>query len=151
ASAIHDINIAGYDPNVPLDDNAGVGGIDIANALQVIDNGLSSHYTFTAEDLSYDKYFYVNQGQKVRAVIRWDSKAYNTDDPPVHWDDRLEANLNLIAHDPNGNYITGSFSYDNNYEILAFTANTTGNYRVRIEELRFDGSEEYVGLAICKY
>ena len=63
ASAIHDIEDGKSeqdDPNINpyanpfLHDKDGVGAIDIASAMQIIDNGLNSHYLFSAEDLPYE-------------------------------------------------------------------------------------------------
>jgi hypothetical protein len=104
ASAIHDIV---DDPNAYnpfLHDKDGVGAIDIASAKNVIDNGLNSHYIFTANDFPFDKYFSVTQGEKVRAVIRWFSKGYSYDY------DVLKADLDLVAYDPDGNVIMSSAS-----------------------------------------
>jgi subtilisin family serine protease len=158
ASAINDVangRSQEDDPNSFLHTKDGVGGIDIASAMQVIDDGLNSHHIFTdPNDFPYNEYFSVTQGEKVRAVIRWDSQTY-IDDPNNYPNsnsiDVLEADLNLAIYDPNGNYVTVSDSSDNNYEIVGFTANTTGTYRAAISKYRFDGSEEHVGLAICKY
>jgi subtilisin family serine protease len=146
ASAIHDIV---DDPNAYnpfLHDKDGVGAIDIASAKNIIDNGLNSHHTFTYNDFPFNKYFSVTQGEKVRAVIRWFSHGDSSDDI-------LTSDLDLVAYDPDGNEIMRSASHGNNYEIVGFTANTTGNYRITIPQptKRFLDENEHVGLAICKY
>ncbi|MEW5804246.1 MAG: S8 family serine peptidase [bacterium] len=162
ASAIHNIQDGKSeedDPNINpnanpfLHDKDGVGAIDIASAMKVIDDGLNSHHTFTAAQVfPYDIAFNANQDDKIRAVIRWDSKS-NPEDPnnPYLIRDSLETDFDLQALDPNGQCIMSSASYDNNYEIVGFPATTLGNYKIRITCNRFDGSEEYVGIAICKY
>jgi len=57
------------------------------------------------------------------------------------------ADLDLVVFNPSGGFVTNSNSWDNNYEIVEFTASTTGNYNIRLDKSRFDGSSERVGFA----
>lgn len=61
--------------------------------------------------------------------------------------DTLAADIDLVIYDPNGNYVGGSFSWDNNYEVVEFTAPVSGDYRAWINDYRFDESYEYLGVA----
>ena len=110
--------------------------------------------------MPYDKYFSVTQGKKVSVVIRWSSQLAYDRNPDRVYSDWLGADLDLLAYGPNDpNAIRGSYSWDNNYEILGFTAPTTGTYKISIIRGKSECSDdygepncedEYVGLAICK-
>ena len=63
----------------------------------------------------------------------------------------LNADLDLVVYNPSGNFVTSSNSWDNNYEIVEFTAATTGNYNIRLNKSRFAGTSERVGFAYTIY
>ena len=137
ASADH--NIEG---SSRLSDKDGAGGIDISNAYNIALNQRMLGNVLSASSFPRDYPF--TAGQKVRVVITWDSHPDNNH-PPTS--DPLQSDLDLYVYDPSGNLVTASTSFDNNYEIVEFTAPATGNYKARATASRFDGTNEYVGFA----
>jgi len=141
ASAVH--NIEG---NSRLSEKDGAGGIDLEKAF-----GVANNNQFQSNSVIYSSFplnYYVNAlaGQKVRAVISWNSQPDNNH-PPLY--DDLKTDLDLVVFGPTNNFVTTSNSYDNNYEIVEFTAPTTGQYRLQNTRIRFDGSSDRVGFAYC--
>ncbi len=130
ASAVH--NIEG---DSRLSDKDGAGGIDISTAYEtrtaasnVSASSYPQHFTFSA-----------TAGQKIRAVITWDSHPDNNS-PPVS--DELQSDLNLVVYSPSGAVVgTPSDSFDNSYEIVEFTASETGTYDAQVQARTYSGSE----------
>ncbi len=139
ASAVH--NIEG---SSRLSEYDGAGGIDISNAYNIALNQRMLGNVLYASSFPRDYPFTATAGQKVRVVITWDSHPDNNH-PPTS--DPLQSDLDLYIYDPSGNLVTSSISFDANYEIVEFTAASTGNYRARATASRFDGTNEYVGFA----
>lgn len=126
-----------------LSDYDGAGGIDILKAYET--GAKASGWTASASDFPKDFPFFATQGQKVRVVITWDS--HPDHNRPTTRDD-LQTDLDLNILDPSGRIMSPrSNSWDNNYEIIEFTAPTTGAYNARVLKFRFDGTTEYVGFA----
>jgi hypothetical protein len=136
-----DLNIEG---SSRLSDKDGAGGIDISNAYNIALNQRMLGNVLSASSFPRDYPFTATAGQKVRVVITWDSHPDNNH-PPTS--DPLQSDLDLYVYDPSGNLVTASTSFDNNYEIVEFTAPATGNYKARATASRFDGTTEYVGFA----
>jgi len=133
-----------------LSERDGAGGIDLHVADEVLENNwhTSLYLTPTSFDANdnYDLTMPVQAGERVRAVIAWNSNPaadYSTDP--------LDADLDLYILDPDGALLLGdgeySESFDNSFEIVAFDAAKTGNYTLRINKHRFDGTTEDVGVA----
>ena len=80
-------------------------------------------------------------GQKVKVVVSWNSHSTSSTSP-----DRLMADLDLRVVQPGGSTL-GSFTLDNNYEWVEFTAARTGTARIEIRQSRFEASSERYGLA----
>ncbi len=139
ASAVH--NIEG---NSMLSEYDGAGGIDISNAYYTANNNRMSGNTLYASSFPKDYTFSASAGQTVRVAIAWDSHPDNNH-PPAS--DPLQSDLDLYILDPNGNTVGFSTSYDNSYEIVEFTATTTGTFKARVRAYRFDGTYEYLGFA----
>ena len=136
ANALH--NIEGASRLSPVD---GAGGVDMRSAFHSDDIGNWDYGDFNSSAFPIHRYFYAFAGEAVRVVIAWDSNPsgdYSTDP--------MQADLDLSIYNPSAGYVTGSSSYDNNYEIVEFTASSTGTYELRITDFRFDGSSEYVGM-----
>lgn len=137
ATALH--NIEG---NSRLSDRDGAGGVDMRAAFRVVDEGWWDWRSVNSSSFPYNYTVYAYAGEMVRAAIAWDSNPaadYSTDP--------LEANLDMRVYAPSGGYVAGSFSHYYSYEIVEFTAPETGNYELRIDAPRFDGTTEYVGAA----
>ncbi|MCZ7385665.1 MAG: DUF2341 domain-containing protein [Candidatus Methanoperedens sp.] len=140
ASANH--NIEG---DSTLSEYDGAGGIDISRAYEIAYNDNMSGDVLFASDFPKNYTFTVTSvNQKIRVAIAWDSHP-DSNHPPTS--DTLESDLDLYILDPNGNIVASSTSYDNSYEIVEFTPQTTGTFKARVSANRFDGAYEYVGFA----
>ena len=84
-------------------------------------------------------------GQKVKVAVSWNSHSSGSTST-----DRLMADLDLRVIGPDGS-VAGSYSYDNNYEWVEFTAASTGTARIEVRSVRFEASAERVGLAWTKW
>lgn len=144
ASAV--VNLEG---STRLSDKDGAGGIECDSASNVAGGvgGAESHGSYTTSSFPRTYTFAANAGQSVRVAIAWDSNT-NTVLPPTT--DVLNADFDLTVKAPSGAYVTGSFSWDNSYEIVEFVAPATGTYTVNVNAYRFDGSSEYLGYAYWK-
>ena len=87
-------------------------------------------------------------GQKVKVVLTWNSRTSGSTISTRT--DRLAADLDLRIVQPNGSVI-GSYTFDNNYEWIEFTAASTGTARIEIRQTRFDAASERYGLAWAKW
>jgi hypothetical protein len=141
SSAVH--NIHGVSR---LSEKDGAGGVDVNKAFGIANNNQFQSNTVTYGDLPLNYYVNAQAGQKVRAAISWNSLP---DDNHFPINDVLNADLDLVVFGPTDNFVTNSNSYDNNYEIVEFTAPTTGQYRIQNTMIRFDGTTERVGFAYC--
>ncbi len=139
ASAVH--NIEGSNR---LSEYDGAGAIDCSKADDTARYGYRDADVLYKDDFPKYYTFSASAGQRVRVVISWDSHPDNNHPPST---DPLESDLDLVIYDPNGNYVTSSTSWDNNYEIVEFTAQTSGTYKAKVTAYRFDGSYEYLGFA----
>lgn len=83
-------------------------------------------------------------GQRIRVSLAWSSHTSGTSN--IGKSDVLRADLDLVVRQPNGT-TTGSYSFDNSYEVVDVTAASTGTLRVSVRQDRFDSSSEPFGLA----
>lgn len=143
ATAVHDSYAGPWRYN--YDDQEGLGTIVASQAYKTVNNFWYDGISVTASDFPKSIYFDVNAGEKVRFVITWDSHTNRHGGDTNK--DTLAADMDLHIFDPNGNYISGSYSWDNNYEVVEFTALTSGNYEAYITDYRFDDSYEWLGAA----
>lgn len=81
-------------------------------------------------------------GQRIKVAVSWNSHPSGTSD-------RLLSDLDLRVIQPNGTAV-GSFTFDNNYEWVEFTAAASGTARIEIRQSRFEGTSERYGLAWAK-
>jgi serine protease AprX len=128
-----------------LSEKDGAGGV---NALTSYTSTINNRYrwfdvvpsSFDANrDLTIDM-GWVNAGQRVKIALVWDSTP--TSD---YLTDPLKADLDLYVFGPN--QFQGSASFDNSYEVVDFTATASGNFQIKVKNFRFDGFNEYVGVA----
>lgn len=133
-----------------LSEQDGAGGIECAYAHDILraTGGGEQHMPVGAGNLPMDFTFSTAAGRTVRAVIAWDSTTaapVSSTTPPAS-DPVLNADIDLQIF-YNGTLVTGSYSYDNSYEIVEFTAPYTGTYTARVYATRFDGPSEYLAFA----
>lgn len=87
-------------------------------------------------------------GQKVKVVLTWNSRTSGTSISTRT--DRLTADLDLRIVQPDGS-VVGSYTFDNNYEWVEFTASRTGTARIELRQARFQSTSERYGLAWAKW
>ena len=87
-------------------------------------------------------------GQKMKVVLTWNSRTSGT--TISNRTDRLTADLDLRIVQPGGS-VLGSYTFDNNYEWVEFTASRTGTARIELRQSRFDSTSERYGLAWAKW
>lgn len=119
----------------------GLGGIDFKSAQwsgywSWWQGGNGSWNYFDNLDNSSDGYVtrkvYISSSwNKVRVALAWMNRGtytYNNrnDAHPIGMD------LDLRVYDPNGNYVGGSFSWDNPFEKVNFTPNMSGYYTFKV-------------------
>ncbi|MCC5638782.1 S8 family serine peptidase [Nostoc sp. CHAB 5844] len=130
-----------------LSDRDGVGGIMLAAADTVVANG-QSDFLFNDGNISnfpISKSFTATNGQKVRVVITWTHKM-----PLGKSEDEPTTDLDLNVYCGN-TFIGSSESYDNNFEIVEFTAGScSGGYTALIHNLRPSIGYEAIGFAVSK-
>lgn len=122
-------------------DQLGVGGIDFKSAhfhgKWAYWSGSNSDFAkFDAADGTTDgnierKIAITGKWKKVRVAIAWMNRGSYT---YAHAGEShaIGMDLDLKVYDPNGQYVGGSTSYDNPYEVLNFTPAMEGTYTVRI-------------------
>jgi hypothetical protein len=85
-------------------------------------------------------------GQTARVAIAWSANANR-----FYTSTLLNADLDLAvfagASATTGTSFGYSVSYNNNFEIVEFVPPTTGTYTIRINDFRFNGASERVGLS----
>jgi hypothetical protein len=119
----------------------GLGGIDFASAQWSghwfwWSGGTSAFNTFDGQDGAADNHivkqvYIANTWERVRVVLNWLTRGSYTYD---HRNDAhpIGLDLDLKVYDPNGNYLGGSFSWDNSFEDVDFTPTVSGYYTFKI-------------------
>ena len=127
-------------------DHEGVGTASARWSNRVLDKGSYGGWMLgtMTEGQVVTRDIRVVKGQRVRAALAWSSHTSGTSN--FGKTDVLRADLDLVIRQPNGT-TTGSFSFDNSYEVVDVTASSTGTMRISVEHDRFDASQEPFGLA----
>jgi hypothetical protein len=141
-------------------EKVGLGGIDYYSAYYGghdfwMQGGNSSYASYDASDIqpnngTIDFYVYLTSGMsQVRAVLSWLNRgsftySHRYDAHPIGMD------LDLAIYDPNGNYVTGSASWDNPYEVVNFEPSMTGYYVFKIRRYanRDTSSKFYAAMSV---
>jgi hypothetical protein len=89
--------------------------------------------------------FRAAKARKVRMVTTWAHKS-----PLGDTLTRPTTDLDLRVFAPGGALVGSSLSFDNNYEVVEFTAPATGIYRARIDNTRASLGQEYIGYAVSR-
>jgi Subtilase family len=127
-------------------DHEGVGSASALWSNRVLSQGAYGGWTMGAilENQPVTRNIPVVRGQKVRVALAWSSHTAGTSNTGKA--DSLRADLDLVVRQPNGTVI-GSYSWDNSYEVIDFTATSTGTVRITVNHDRFDTTQEPFGLA----
>jgi len=128
-----------------LSEKDGAGGVNaFTSYTSVVNNRYTWRYvvpsSFDASGNITIDTGWVNAGQRVKVALVWDSTP--TSD---YLTDPLKADLDLYVYGPTQSFY--SVSWDNSYEIVDFTAAASGNFQIKVHKYRFDGVNEYVGVA----
>jgi subtilisin family serine protease len=143
ASARHNIEGSSV-----LSDRDGAGGILLAAAdkvAQLDDSKFIVVNNGTAKgEFPVTTTFLASAGQKVRVAIAWSHKmplGETQTQPTTDLDLKIKLGDTVVAK---------SVSLDNSYEIVEFTATTTGAYTAEISNYRASAGSEYIGFAVSK-
>ena len=147
ASARH--NIEG---DARLSDKDGAGGVMLAAAHRVLLDDTSWYCPATdcpttggSAGFPITRSFTAGAGNRVRVALAWAHKM-----PRGQALDRPTTDLDLVVTGSNGVTFVNSDSFDNNYEIVDFTAPTPGTYFVGVKNLRPSDGVEHVGIAVSR-
>jgi hypothetical protein len=130
---------------VALSEYDGAGGV---NAMSSYTSAINNRYRWRSvvagdfdanRDITIDM-GWVNAGQRVKVALVWDSNP--TSD---YLNDPLNADLDLYVYGPT--QYQYSVSWDNSYEVVDFTAASSGNFVIKVKNFRFDGFNEYLSVA----
>jgi hypothetical protein len=126
----------------------GAGGVNAQRATRVAAGNTGNwggrSYTCSAATNTDVATFTLSRDRRTRAVIAWNTN-------PTSWNfsygSRPSADLDMQIIGPNGAVVTGSYSWDNTYEIVDFVAPATGTYRIRVNKFRCNHSPKWLGWA----
>jgi putative cell wall-binding protein len=126
-------------------EGAGLASALWSNRILVAGDGQYGGYQIGATTASevVEQKIAVQAGQKVRVVVSWNSQVNGTSDS-------LLTDFDLQVVQPNG-ATSGSYSLDNNYEVVEFTAAGSGTATIRLPHNRFDTGSQRFGLAWTKW
>jgi hypothetical protein len=137
ATAIH--NVVG---NPRMDDKEGVGTVDASAAYQCVNEG---NYALRWRPFAdpFDIEFYALKGETVRFVINW--LAHTDYDGSGYYGLCSDFDLSILA--PGGSTCASSTSRVDPWEIVQFTAPSSGTYKAHVTAYRFDSDQEWVAAA----
>jgi len=164
ASAMH--NVEG---DSRLSDEDGAGSIDATRAYTIAHHhrsdgttcwgwscwwGVNTTSTYPSVGDWLRQSFFATQGDLIRVAIAWWSEADSPPDYPTLGDDALTSNFNLYVWDPDDDLLPSGYSasWDNNYEIVQFSAPKTGLYEIGAYKA-LNGtteSDNQVGVAVLR-
>ncbi|MDR4499002.1 MAG: S8 family serine peptidase [Candidatus Scalindua sp.] len=140
-------------------DKVGTGGINFYRTYYNSNffwwTGSNSDFSyFDARDInpfngSIDVLVQLTAYRNTRIVLSWLNRgsytySHRSDAHPIGMD------MDFKVYDPSGQYVGGSFSYDNPYEFLSFTPTVSGTYKISIRRYsnRDNNSKLRMGLAV---
>ena len=135
-------------------DKFGAGVVNADEAYYVNNNYRFTMSTFAANsaDGSQKTYtFSANKDERVRVSLSWlKYVVMNHNTPHASSSPSFEAslaNLDLYVYDPSGTPVASSTTAHNNTEIVDFTANKTGTYKIIVKQTEHSDRAVYFGLA----
>ena len=137
----------------------GAGGLDAYAAYRVAGRGKGAGYQYgTLSSASFDasglytaQSVYVPAGTKVRACLSFDSQVSKHElffGTLTWFDSVLASDLDFRAYSPTGAFLADSSSSLQPFEMLEFTAPTSGYYSFKIHKYSFGPGTEYFGTAV---
>ena len=133
-----------------LSDRDGAGGIHQRAAARMGNRNGIRAITVNSGSFSNNGYrtynIQCNAGDRTRLAIAWSARANSAYTSTV-----LDADLDITilqgSNQTSGTSFGSSSSVANNFEIVEFTPTVGGTYTIRINDWRFNGSSERVGIA----
>lgn len=133
-----------------LSDEDGAGGLHGLALYRLAADGRADYRNVTTSSFNNNGYFtydiYLQGGDRTRVAIAWSTLANST-----YTTTTLEADLDLRVYEgqgvTSGTSYGSSASFNNNFEIVEFTPVRTGWYTIRVNDYRFDGTSERLGMA----
>ncbi len=130
----------------------GAGGIDARASVLVTGRGRGTGFQYgTLTASSFDaagnaraQTAYVPAGRQVRACLSFDSVVTGA----TYASDALVSDLDLYVYGPNGQLVAWSVSGVNPFEVVQFTAATSGIYTVMVRRFRLGSTSEFYGTAL---
>jgi hypothetical protein len=135
----------------------GAGGLDASAAYRVASRGKGTGYQYgSLSSSSFDssgnytaQTVYVSAGTKVRACLSWDSQVAQQSFWGLTWySSTLASDLDFYAYSPSGVVAASSTSALQPFEMLEFTAPTSGTYTFKVRKWSFGTGSEYFGTAV---
>jgi hypothetical protein len=152
--AVRALIMAGAYRHTPMPDgsiNLDHEGVGTASALwsnRILDNGGNEWGGYAIGSLTSSqtatRQFSVVAGQRVRVAVAWSS--HTSGSSTTGKADTLASDLDLRVTGPDGR-VTGSFSFDNNYEVVDIVATRSGTVTARVLTDRFETSSEPYAIA----
>jgi hypothetical protein len=152
--AVRALIMAGAHRRTPMPDgsvNTDHEGVGTASALwsnRILANGGNQWGGYRIGSLTSDQtgthQFSVVAGQRVRVVISWSS--HTSGGTNTGKADTLASDLDLRVTGPDGR-VVGSFSFDNNYEVVDLVATRSGRVTAQILTDRFNTTSEPYAIA----
>ncbi len=150
--------IAGASHNIEgtprLSDKDGAGAIDVLRTYEMAKHGWYDGYRIEKDDFDASGNFEIPignviAGRRIKAAIAWDSVPTKFS---IFWFtfyfDLLAADFDLSLYDPDDNWVAGSYSWDNSFEVIDLCcAPKAGTYTLRIHRYRMDSDWEWLGVA----
>jgi subtilisin family serine protease len=130
----------------------GAGGIDARAAVLVTGRGRGYGFqygTLTASSFDNSGFvttqsMYIPAGRTARACLSFDSVVSGSN----YASDVLVSDLDLYVYNPAGQLVAWSVSGIQPFEMVQFTAATSGTYQVRVRRYRLGSTYEYYGTAL---
>lgn len=143
ATAWH--NIEGSSRLSGEDGAGGLHGLAAFRARHQVDLDMVSASDFNNNGF-YTRTITLQGGDRARVCIAWSANANSGYSTTV-----LDADLDLAvfggANQTSGTFYGGSSSFNNNFEIVEFTPPVSGSYTIRVNDYRFDGTNEHLAMA----
>ena len=170
ASAVHDVDWGGkpYSDYLSPDEKDGAGVPVAPWATNILDEtpGVGQYMTYVLTPGQFDSQHkllvawpYLQAGKTIRVVISWDNCPNDYPEPgcvpghgcPAQDIPGVKADFDIHVLTPGGGLAQVAASYDGAYEILEYTATSSGQHQIYIKHYQWDacyGSQmEYLGFA----
>ena len=143
-----DVFAEAYQITPQISEWEGAGILDALWAIQILAKGDEFTYTVNSSGQNFEQTVYIdaNANSVIRIALFWVKRNTITDhENSVNVSGAPLTNLDLYVYDPQGNLIAASTLTYNNYEIVQFVPEDTGNYTIGITG--FGENKEHLGVA----